>query len=135
MAERPLQGGDEFSYADSNHPAPQPEVGKQWWHELERLGVEVVRTRLAQIPAPSSHPMRIGAFLEMKRGFAEEWLAWKSERQAAAEEARQERMVKATESAAKATESAAKAAYGAAIAAGLAAVGTFIQVGIALLTN
>jgi hypothetical protein len=124
MAERPSQG---FLYADSNYPAPQADIGKQWWHELERLGVEAVRIRLVQIPAPSSHPMRIGAFDEMKRGFAEEWLAWSWKRKAAADEARQAEMVKAAKASVDATRSASRAALWSAVAAGIAAVGTIAQ--------
>ncbi|WP_051346679.1 hypothetical protein [Bradyrhizobium sp. th.b2] len=74
--------------ADSRFPyetsrwSNQPEQAKRWFEELEMIGAQNVRARLAQTDAGSAGSAMIGT-MDMTIGFAQEWLAWHDRKQAA----------------------------------------------------
>ena len=99
---------------------PKFEGNPEWKETLELLGPEVVAMALMGSPGSSHGSIPIGPHISMTRGFAQEWLADKKREQAAADEHRQESLVKAGKSSAYAAMIAAAAAL-------FAAGGTVIQ--------
>lgn len=86
---------------------------KVWFDELEMIGPQNVRARLAQTDAGSAGAFPIGAVNVMTIGFAQEWLAWHDRRREALEAERHRRQVFWTRFAAlAATVAAASAAIG-----------------------
>jgi hypothetical protein len=102
---------DRFPYEKSRwaggSTAPK---GKDWFDELERLGPQNVRARLAQTDAGSAGAIAIGAVNVMTIGFAQEWLAWHDQKREALEARRHNREVFWTRFAALAATVAAVAA-------------------------
>src|SRR4051794_21473225 len=76
---------DRFPYEASRWSAGQPEQAKRWLDELEIIGAQNVRARLAQVNAGSGGSIPIGTS-QMTIGFAQEWLAWHDRRKEAVEE-------------------------------------------------
>jgi hypothetical protein len=83
---------------------------KDWFDELERLGPQNVRARLAQTNAGSGGAIAIGNVTVMTIGFAQEWLAWHDQKREALEAQRHNREVFWTRFAALAATVAAAAA-------------------------
>jgi hypothetical protein len=81
-----------FPYETSRWRSGQPDGGKNWYDELEALGSQNVRARLAQTDAGSRGEFSIGA-AAMTIGFAQEWLAWHDAEKSADEKARHERQI------------------------------------------
>src|ERR1700761_4267540 len=84
---------DRFPYEMSRWIDADRQHAKDWYDELERLGPQNVRLRLAQSDAGSRGAFAIGSVNVMTIGFAEEWLAWNERRRDALEEARHRRQV------------------------------------------
>ena len=82
---------DRFPYEKSRWG--NPEHAKGWFEELEMIGPQNVRARLAQTDAGSAGAIAIGVTQVMTIGFAQEWLAWHDRRREAIEEARHRRTV------------------------------------------
>jgi hypothetical protein len=54
----------------------------RWYQELERLGPDNVRARVAQHDAGSAGALRgVGAEPNLTKGFAEDWLRYRDERE------------------------------------------------------
>jgi hypothetical protein len=102
-----------------------PDAQRGWLQGLEELGPANVRPFVAT-PHTSETSVVLTNQCTPLKGFVQDWLRWKDAERAEAEEAREGRMIAAA-------ESSASAAKWAAIAAGVAAVGTLIQAGAALL--
>lgn len=67
---------DRFPYEASRWTRNQPDKAKQWFEELEALGPQNVRARLAQFDAGSGGAITTGSAQYLTIGFAQEWLAW-----------------------------------------------------------
>jgi hypothetical protein len=101
-----------FPYETSRWLAEQPDRGKNWYDDLEAIGPQNVRARLAQTNSGSRGEISIGAS-GMTIGFAQEWLAWHDAERTADEKARHERQIFWTRLAAiSATVAGASAAIG-----------------------
>jgi hypothetical protein len=108
-----MQIDDRFPYEASRWSANQPEQAKRWYDELEMIGPQNVRARLAQTHAGSGAAIAIGSVTVMTVGFAQEWLPWHDRRCEALEAERHNRQVFWTRFAAlAATVAAASAAIG-----------------------
>jgi len=81
-----------FPYETSRW-AGDPQQAKAWYDELERLGPQNVRPRLAQSNAGSRGAVAMGSVNVMTIGFVQEWLAWHDRRREALEEERHRRQV------------------------------------------
>ncbi|MET4233365.1 hypothetical protein ABIA85_006658 [Bradyrhizobium sp. LA6.10] len=81
-----------FPYEASRWSAGQPDQAKRWFDELEMIGAQNVRARLAQVNAGSGGSIPIGTS-QMTIGFAQEWLAWHDGRREALETERHNRQV------------------------------------------
>ncbi|WP_439366010.1 hypothetical protein ACNJYD_08790 [Bradyrhizobium sp. DASA03005] len=66
---------DRFPYERSRW-SNLPEQAKRWFEEVETLGPQNVRARLAQTDAGSAGAIAIGELQVVTIGFAQEWLAW-----------------------------------------------------------
>jgi len=84
---------DRFPYETSRWAGAGPNEASEWYDELERLGPQNVRARLAQSNAGSRGAIAIGSVNAMTVGFAQEWLAWHDKRREALEEQRHRRQV------------------------------------------
>jgi len=84
---------DHFPYETSRWGGAEPQQVRDWFDELERLGPQNVRARLAQSDAGSRGAIAIGSVNSMTIGFAQEWLAWHDRRQEALAEQRHRRQV------------------------------------------
>jgi hypothetical protein len=73
---------ERFPYDTSRWAGNQPEQAKRWYDELEMIGPQNVRARLAQTDAGSAGSVVIGT-TDMTIGFAQEWLAWHDRKQPA----------------------------------------------------
>lgn len=104
---------DRFPYEKSRWAGSLPEQAERWFEELETLGPQNVRARLAQTDAGSAGSVAIGELRALTIGFAQEWLAWHDRRREALEAARHNRQVFWTRF----------AALAAAVAAASAAIG------------
>lgn len=100
---------DRFPHHASRWSAGQPEQAKLWLDELETIGAQNVRARLAQVNAGSGGSIPIGT-VQMTIGFAQEWLAWHDRQRETLEARRHEREVYWTRFAAIAATVAAAAA-------------------------
>jgi hypothetical protein len=87
-----------------------PRSREQWFDELEMIGPQNVRARLAQTDAGSGGAITIGNIQYLTIGFAQEWLAWHDRRREALEARRHNREVFWTRFAALAATVAAVAA-------------------------
>lgn len=87
-----MQKADRFHYEASRWSAGQPDQAKRWFDELEMIGAQNVRARLAQVNAGSGASLPIGAS-QMTIGFAQEWLAWHDRSREALEAERHNRQV------------------------------------------
>ncbi|QQO20229.1 hypothetical protein JJB98_10030 [Bradyrhizobium diazoefficiens] len=104
---------DRFPYEKSRWAGSLPEQAKRWFEELETLGPQNVRARLAQTDAGSAGAIAIGTMEVLTIRFALEWLAWRDRGREALETARHNRQVFWTRFAAlAATVAAASAAFG-----------------------
>jgi hypothetical protein len=104
---------DRFSYETSRWAGNQPEQAKRWFDELEMIGPQNVRARLAQTDAGSAGAIAIGSIPYLTIGFAQEWLAWHDQKREALEARRHNREVFWTRFAAlAATVAAAAAVFG-----------------------
>jgi hypothetical protein len=101
---------DRFPYETSRWGGNQPDQAKRWFEELEMIGVQNVRPRLAQTDAGSAGAIAIGSTTYLTIGFAQEWLAWHDRRREALEAKRHNREVFWTRFAALAATVAAAAA-------------------------
>jgi hypothetical protein len=101
---------DRFPYETSRWGGNQTEQAKRWFEELEMIGVQNVRARLAQTDAGSPGAIAIGSVMHMTIGFAQEWLAWHDRKRDALEAQRHNREVFWTRFAALAATVAAAAA-------------------------
>lgn len=88
-----MKEADRFPYEASRWSAGQPNQAQRWNDELEAIGVQNVRARLAQTDAGSAGAIAIGGEPYLTIGFAQEWLAWHDRRREAVEEARHRRTV------------------------------------------
>jgi hypothetical protein len=65
----------------------QGEQAIQWYQELERLGPDNARIRLAQHDAGSAGSIRgLGREVGMTKGFVEDWLRYRDQQKAGSEE-------------------------------------------------
>lgn len=71
---------DRFPYETSRWGGNQPEQARRWYDELELIGPQNVRARLAQTDAGSAGAIAIGSITYLTIGFAQEWLAWHDRR-------------------------------------------------------
>jgi hypothetical protein len=115
--------GSRFPY-EQNKWSADPAEKKAWYEALERAGPANVRARLAQSSAGGGGSISIGNQVALTKGFAEDWLLWRDERESEAQLAMQAGMLKAA-------KWSAGAAVAAAIAAVLACVATGIQAYVA----
>jgi hypothetical protein len=83
---------DRFPYETSRWGGGQPQA-KQWFEELEMLGAQNVRARLAQTDAGSAGAIAIGSIPFLTIGFAQEWLAWHDRKRERLEAQRHNRQV------------------------------------------
>src|SRR5258708_27568264 len=103
---------DHFPY-EASRWGGKSEQAKRWFDELEMIGPQNVRARLAQTDAGSAGAIAIGSVMYLTIGFAQEWLAWHDRRREALEAQRHNRQVFWTRFAAlAATVAAASAAIG-----------------------
>jgi hypothetical protein len=84
---------DRFPYETSRWGGNQPEQAKRWFDELEMIGPQNVRARLAQSDAGSAGAIAIGSITYLTIGFAQEWLAWHDQKREALEARRHNREV------------------------------------------
>jgi hypothetical protein len=75
---------DRFAHEASRWSEGQPDQAKRWFDELEMIGAQNVRARLAQTDAGSAGSIAIGS-TQLTIGFAQEWLAWHDRKREAAE--------------------------------------------------
>jgi len=101
---------DRFPYEKSRFATQKPGEAKQWFDELEMIGPQNVRARLAQTDAGSAGAIPIGTIQYLTIGFAQEWLAWHDRKREALEAHRHNREVFWTRFAALAATVAAVAA-------------------------
>jgi len=101
---------DRFPYEASRWGGNQSEQAKRWFDELEMIGPQNVRARLAQTDAGSPGAIAIGSIQHMTIGFAQEWLAWHDQKREALEAQRHKQNVFWTRFAAWAATVAAAAA-------------------------
>ena len=87
-----------------------PARSREWFEELETIGVQNVRARLAQFDAGSGGAIAIGSVQYLTIGFAQEWLAWHDRKREALEAHRHNQEVFWTRFAALAATVAAAAA-------------------------
>lgn len=84
---------DRFPYETSRWAGADQQQTQDWYDELERLGPQNVRLRLAQSDAGSRGAIAIGSVSVMTIGFVQEWLAWHDRRREALEAERHRRQV------------------------------------------
>jgi hypothetical protein len=99
-----------FPYERSRWNSGEREAARRWHEALERIGLESVRIRLTQVNCSSAGAMAFGTESTVRRGFAEEWLAWHEARKAEREQEFRRSQILATRWAAAAASVAAAAA-------------------------